>query len=304
MWMVTKAVRLTRIPGRKQSVWAAILISGLLAGTTLGQGPIDVNETGLHDANSVYGIDGSAYIDPWTNSQSITVFAWGETDPDLYANVNFSAYGIYSSTATVTNSGQIDVTGTGGNANGIEGNAFASIYIYGLYGGGDVSNTGAIGVNATGGDATADNAAYALAQVYGIYANENANNTGNITINETGGDARSYGGAASAYVDVYGIFASMDAFNEGTLSITAMGGGANTDDPFGNANANVHAYGLYAYGNVTNAGNLTVHAIDGTAITASEGFYGGYASANATAYGIYSNGDTDNTGDLTVTATA
>jgi len=153
MRIFTTAEQAPRIHAKRQPVWAIWLVFGLLSGPALAQ--IDVNETGLHDANSVYGIDGSAYMTPWTNGQSITLFASGETDPNLYSNVSFNAYGIYSSVG-LTNNGQINVTGTGGSAYGIEGTAFASIYIYGLYGLSDVTNTAAIGIDATGGSPTAD----------------------------------------------------------------------------------------------------------------------------------------------------
>ncbi len=303
MQIFTKAERSTGIGRSRQFIWAIGLAIACLSGTALGQ--VDVNETGLHDANSVYGIDGSAYTDPWTNSQSVTLFAWGETDPNLYYyNVGFYAYGIDSNTA-LTNTGPIAVTGTGGNAYGIEGSAYAGIGVYGLYGVSDVSNSAAISVDATGGTATGNyENAFATTQVYGISAGGSVANSGAITIEERGGDARSNYGGAAAYVDVYGIFAMTDAFNDGAISITAYGGAAGTDSTDSASNANANVYGIYTYGSTDNTADLTIRAIGGFAESGGDGDPYASAYASSTAYGIYSEGDVSNTGDLTVIATA
>ncbi|HNS22131.1 MAG TPA: autotransporter outer membrane beta-barrel domain-containing protein [Sedimentisphaerales bacterium] len=302
MQIFTKAERSTGIGRSRQFTWAIGLAIACLSGAALGQ--VDVNETGLHDANSVYGIDGSAYTAPWTNSQSITLFAWGETDPNLYYdNAGFYAYGIDSNTA-LTNTGPIAVTGTGGNAYGIEGSAYANIGVYGLYGVSDVSNSAAIGVDATGGAATASHYnAFATTQVYGISAGGSVTNSGAITIEERGGDARSDYGGAAAYVDVYGIFAMTDASNSGEISITAYGGGAGTDSADNTSNASTNVYGIYTYGGTDNTADLTVRAIGGFAESGGDGSPYASAYAGSTAYGIYSEGDVNNTGDLTVIAT-
>ncbi len=176
MRFFTQAVRPLRTPG--QSVWVVLLTWGLLSGEALGQ-----TYTGLHDANSVYGIPHFDFS-PWTNDDIIALLGQGATDPN-FTNVSFSAYGIYSF-ASLTNLAAIDVNGVGGNAFGIVGavsaSVQASVQAYGIFaeteGPADVDNSGNITVTASGGTAESSvGNADAHAWAFGIFVNGNVTNT-------------------------------------------------------------------------------------------------------------------------------
>lgn len=294
-------VQSLRFLQRRQILWATMLTLGLLSGPVFGQlGPIDVNETGLHDANSVYGINGSAYATPWTNDQIIHLLAWGQTDPNLYTNVSFYAYGIYS-TPTLTNTGAIDVNAFGGNAQS-DGGVASGSRAHGIRGLADVNNSADLGVTAIGGNATntgASGDAYATNLVYGIQADGSVVNSGDIFGSATGGTAQSnsmdpYSGTG-ANGWAYGIYAANTVDNTGDITILATGG---TATGAGSATT-AQAFGLGIRGGsglVSNTGDISVTAMGGTA--------SGGGNALAIAYGIMSSGGVDNSGDITVSATA
>jgi hypothetical protein len=281
-----------------------MLLSGVLAGAALAQGPINVNETGLHDGEFVYGIDGTAFSTPWTNSDVITVLGSGELDSELYPNVMFSLYGIYSG-ANVTNQAAIDVSGVGGNAFSNEGTAYASVNVYGIFGNPDgdveVTNSGDITVTAQAGYAeSTDGTANALASVYGISANHTLTNSGVIDVSAIAGTATATATSgytyASAMASAAGLRTNGDVINDGQITVNATGGTANSENL--SASASVDASGIYAYSGVVNTANIAASATGGT--TNAEG--SGYAGA--TAYGIRNSSETvDNSGDITVTAT-
>lgn len=292
MRISAKGMCLPRVLGRRQSVWAVLLVSGLLTGTALGQ--IDVNETGLHDANEVFGIDGSSYTVPWTNDQIISLLAWGETDPNLYTDVSFSAYGIYSATDLI-NSGAIGVSAFGGTVGTSASPASAFVQAYGILTFAGVNNNGDIAVAATGGNASSSfDMADGHALAYGIFAEATVSNSGDIAAAATGGNANAGGGLAYAHAEAYGIYGIGDVDNTGGLTVIATGGNAAGAGNFADAHAG--AYGIYgSSGLVSNAGDITITATGGTANA-------GAVVANAQAYGIITYGDVINSGNITATA--
>jgi len=301
-------VRFLRVVERQTVLWTALLTVGLLSGTALGQGPIDVNETGLHDANSVYGIDHSDF-DPWTNNQIITLLGWGETDPNLYPDVSFYAYGIRSLASSLTNLAAIDVNAVGGNALGVEGGASAFVNAYGIFaqteGPADVNNAGSITVTALGGSAgssAGDMDAHALA--YGIFADGDVINSGGISATAIGGtvDAGGSYNLVAAYAVIYGIQADGYVLNSGDIAVTAAGGTATSGVGLpenSGTDAYAEAFGIQAFMGVENSGDISVLATGGTADSDDA------VNADALAYGIYNAfGEVSNAGDITVTATA
>jgi len=284
---------------RRPSLWAGMLVALLLTGIALGQGPIDVSETGLHDSESIYGINGIDFSTPWTNNQIITVLGWGQTDPNLYTNVSFYAYGIYS-TPSLTSTGAVDVNALGGNAQS-DGGVAANSRAHGIRGLVDVNNSGDLAVTAIGGNATHTSTsgdAYAAGLIYGIQANGSVVNSGDIFGSATGGTVDSnsqnpYAGAG-ANAQAFGIYAANTVDNTGDITILATGG---TAISAGSATT-AQAFGLGIHGGsglVSNAGDISVTAVGGIA---SDG------DAMAVAYGIMSSGGVDNSGDITVSATA
>jgi hypothetical protein len=284
-----------------------MLVALLLTGIALGQGPIDVNETGLHDSESIYGIDGTDFSTPWTNSTIITLLGWGETDPNLYSDVAFYAYGI-NSFSSLTNLAAINVDGVGGNALGIEGSASAFVHAYGIFaeseGSVNITNSGGITVAARGGTAESDTGtadAYALA--YGISAHGNLTNSGAIDVLAVGGNAVAddYSGFADAFGRAYGLFSSGSVLNSADITASSAGGDAfsnGTGGYYSGVQAHAETFGIYAYYGVENSGTLTVLATAGNAQAS-----GSFADARANAYGIYSFfGQVNNTGSVNVTA--
>ncbi|MBN1508303.1 MAG: autotransporter outer membrane beta-barrel domain-containing protein [Sedimentisphaerales bacterium] len=279
-----------------------MLVLGLLFGTALGQ--INVNRTGLHDANQVFGIDGSAYVDPWTNNQTITVFGQGDTtDPHLYTDVSFGIYGIGSAPA-LTNTNWIDANGVGGFTSISDGFASAMVQTYGIWGMADVANSSTVTVAATGGIAHSSSEssfANANARTYGISAHGALVNSGSLFVTATGGTAESNGNTpfysgALAEAEVFGIYGHSEVNNTGGITALATGGTATSAG--GSANAYAYAYGIYGmFEQVTNSGDIAVTAAGGTA-NVQEG------NADAYAYGILALGNVANSGDITATATA
>jgi len=290
----------------RQSPWIVMLVLGLLAGTSLGQGPINLSKTGLHDGQSIYGIDGSLFLTPWTNNDSIrTLLGLGETDPDLYSNVSFIAYGIYSN-VNLLNLAEIDVNAVGGNASTSEGEAEASVRAYGIFanpeGGAAVENSGNITVTAWGGTAQSTAAtALGYAEAYGISASDTLTNSGVINVSSTGGTADSTGadGFARAYARAYGLYANGEIINSGTVTATATGGTATSSggSEDSSAQAFAEAFGLYADGGVESNADITVSATGGNASAVD-----GNAPAFAAGYGILVEPDAEvnNNGNITV----
>jgi hypothetical protein len=280
-----------------------------LSGSAFGQ--INVNETGLHDANSVYGINGSAYAVPWTNDQRISLFAWGQTDPNLYLNVSFNAYGIFSNVG-MTNRGDITVSASGGNVFSIDySEIFTHVTAYGIRAEGEVDNTGILrvfGFGGTGSSREGHTNAYAI--IYGIYqvgAVESGpvgrvDNSGPITVSARGGDTSTnyVNGYADATTCTYGISAYGDVNNTGNITADSTGGTAHTAGTSSSASAEASAkvFGIHSYNSVYNAGDISVNATGGAADS-----LGAPVFVNATAYGIY--GDSpyvSNGGVINVTA--
>lgn len=293
----------------RQYIWALGLALACLSGSALGQ--IDVNETGLHDANSVYGINGSAYAVPWTNDQRISLFAWGQADPNLYTDVSFHAYGIFSDVG-MTNTGAVDVNAVGGNVSniGID-EVFAHLTAYGIHARGEVNNAGILRVFALGGTGdSSEGHTNACATIYGIHQigegeggpAGRVDNSGPITVSARGGDADTgyVDGYADAAAYAYGISAEGDVNNTGNITATSTGGTAHTAGTSSSASADASAevYGIHSYNSVYNAGDISVLATGGVADS-----LGASVFANATAYGIYGDSPSvSNDGVINVTA--
>ncbi|MEN6338463.1 MAG: hypothetical protein ABFE01_29760 [Phycisphaerales bacterium] len=275
------------------------MILGLAWATAGAQ--VDVNETGLHDGESVYGVEMPTTPDPYVTLEPITLFAWGETDPNLHAETMFSAYGIYGvheDAVHLVNSGAVDVHASGGMSYGP--GAMAHILnASGIYVSGDVDNTGDIAVSAVGGTADAcEGIGYAgINAAYGLFAEFDVNNAGDITIYAAAGttDANTL---ADAQIDVAGLHAGGDVNNVGNINVAAQGGRAtvNPDSFQGMALADVEAVGLYAGADANNAGGITVTAIAGTAEAT------GVTTATAITTGLYGYEAVVNAGDVSVTA--
>jgi len=305
-----------------------ILVLGVLPNVALGQ--VDVTEPNLHDAEVVYGVE-AAGPGSYVNSQGISLLALGETDPLLYADASFYAYGLFCNVADVNlvNSGAIDVNAVGGNTTANDG-ADADVYAYGIRGVRDVNNIGDILVAVLGGtvnvpasvaDVWTDGDAYVYA--YGIDADGDVNNTGVVTVTVAGGTATVSADANDTYanadantdIDAYGIDAGGDVDNAGAITVTAAGGTATTslvdaNDTYVNADADadVDAYGIDADGDVNNTGAVVVTATGGTATAsavadANDNYVDADADADAYASGLEAWGAVTNTGAITLTAT-
>ena len=161
------------------------VISVVLALSAIVSGQINVTETGLNSGESVYGLDVTGGADPYLNGVPISLTALGETNPALYIDTGFYAYGLYGD-VNMVNTGAIDVTAVGGNMSN-NSSANGNVRIYGLYDlAGDVNNTGTITVDLTG--ATAEGP-YANAETYayGLYSDttdtfRTVNNSGDIAV--------------------------------------------------------------------------------------------------------------------------
>ncbi len=324
-----------RYLGRRQQILAALAILGSICAVAGAQ--VDVNETGLHDDAGVSGLEILAPAPPYLNAENISVWAWGETDPDLYTNVAFGAYGIYSE-PNLTNTGSIGVNAVGGNATATNASTLAYIwdttglftlgdadnignitisvlggtavsssgaanvniqFAEGVYAQGDANNAGNITITATGGtaDSSAGSAYASMWQVMGVEAGGNLYNTGDITITATGGTANA-GNDAFAYSSATGLFTEKDANNTGTLSVTAIGGSATTNGEYATASAAADAYGIDADWDINNGGAVTTNAIGGMATAGQNA-----AEADATADGLRGGGNITNIGDVIASAT-
>ncbi|MEN6334215.1 MAG: hypothetical protein ABFE01_08130, partial [Phycisphaerales bacterium] len=278
-------------------------MSALLAGAALGQ-----TYENLHDSDTVYGLDRSAFSTPWTNSDVLTLLGFGETDSELYPDVSFTAYGIFTG-ASLTNQAAIDVNGVGGNAYGSESDADANVDAHGIFSEAErnveVTNSGNISVAGWGGYAeSASGSARAYADVSGISANLTLTNSGTILASATGGAATATGamGITNVYGRAYGLNADADVINTGDVSVFAAGGTGTVttaESYYASAQAQGQGFGISAHDGVDNTGTIAVRAVGGTAESAYS-----YAYADAIAYGIFNSyGTVHNAGDITVEAT-
>jgi len=306
MCNVGKRYRSARCLGGRKQILAALTILGSMC--ALVSARIDVNETGLHGGEGVYGLTAPLTPDPYVNAEDIALFAWGETNPSLYANVWFNAYGI-SANANLVNSGDVGVTATGGNANadgqGLDTDARAVAYGI-LSAQGQISNSGQIDVTASGGTASAMSnspmrEASATAWAYGLSAqNGRVDNTGRITVTAQGGHALADGDVNTAGT-AYGVYATHGGVtNRADVTVAAIGGTAETGN---RATANATARGIWTDGDLNNMGNLTVTAVGGTAMTDGRS---GIANLSNYAYteGVYTLGMLTNRGNVTAIATS
>ena len=302
---VDRMYRLARCLGGQQQILAAMAIIGSICASAGAQ--INVNETGLHDGESVYGFHAPPTPIPYVNLEAITLFALGETDPTLYANVSFYAYGLYSD-ASLINSGVIDVNAIGGNATTNSGLASANIPgVLGIHAGGDANNTGTITIAATAGtaDSSSEGAYASVGETAGIYAEGDIYNAGDITITATGGTANS---AEDAFASAYavGLDTERSANNTGALSITAIGGSAMADGHFATASTTAIAYGINSNGNIINTDAITATAAGGMATArrpSDDPTATAYADTWAEAYGFLAQSNVSNSGSIIATAT-
>ena len=291
MHVSNQTKRLKVSGGVIRQVWVSLVTVCLFSGLGLAQ--IDVNETGLHDGEIVYGLNVPVTPIPYMNWDDITLRARGETDPNRYAYVTFYAYGLHSDFYLTQNAGAIRVDAAGGMAHAT-GDASASIpAIQGLYGDGGVDNQGDINVYALAGDAESSegNASASVTEAYGLNARTDADNTGNITIVASAGTVKAHG-VARALVDVTGLRGGGNVNNVGDIDVSGSGGTAKTTQ--GGASATVTATGLDAGGGASNAGNIRV--------SATAGLLSGSGDALAQAIGLDANDGVTNTGDIRVRA--
>jgi len=291
---------------------------------------IDANETGLHDGATVYGLDAPLTPVPYVNLDAITLFAWGETDPNLYTDVSFNAFGLLVD-VNLVNSGAIAVAATGGMAaaTGASTPAEANNVAYGVYSTyGLITNSGRINVMSLGGTASSEATSFtmretsAAADAYGVYAEDGAiNNTADVNVVATGGTATGAetnntnevtAGAWASGLYLYGsaglVFTYPDRRidNTGDIVVTATAGNAEgAGDDIG---AVAWAYGITAIDGapVVNSGDIMVTATGGDALcTSTDTSDDSGAYAGATAKGIQSDSaDLDNSGSMTVSAMA
>jgi hypothetical protein len=288
--------------GRRQILVALAILGTLCAGAAA---QIRVEEPGLHDGESVYGLYVPAI--PYVNWDDISLLAWGETNPDLYANVSFSAYGLYGE-ADTDNVGWIHVVATGGAADtdGLGIPADAQAVAFGVFAAqGALINDGYIDATAFGGKASSTlNApmqnASAAAVAYGLYAADGAiDNIGDITAGAEGGAAWA-DSDADAMAIAYGLVTDNGgAYNDGDVMVTALGGTAETGN---GAYADGSATGLSINGDLSNTGYLDVASGGGTATTNGLGNVA-QAFAQSFAGGIEAQGTVDNSGAIYAEAT-
>ncbi len=219
------------------------LMAVLLSLSVTARAQIDVNETDLHDGQTVYGLQTPGAPIPYINLEAIYLWAWGANDAN-YPNSSFYAYGLYTGIDLI-NSGAVDVNAVGGTATVVGG---ALVEAYGIGGTASVDNSGDVTVGTTGGTGVFDPF---------ILANNFAN---------TGPDTRAYGISTSGTVH-----------NDGTILVTATGGpGTMVDvgdpDNIGYASLFVRtdAQGISA-GDVDNTGAITAIASGATLVLASTG---------------------------------
>ncbi len=311
------------------SLFWGILCVSLLPMAASAQ--ISVTEPNLHNDEPVYGLEVTASTSPQTNSQDVSLLALGETDPLLYTDVRFYAYGLYCNLADVNivNTGAIDVNAVGGRTTA-NGSVDADIRAYGIRAVGDVNNIGDILVSVLGGTTSVPASVAGIwteaethVYAYGIDTDGDVNNTGGITVTAAGGtattvaDANDTYGDADADTDVRadGIDAGGAVDNSGAIVVTGTAGTATATVVDANdtlmsayADAYTHIEGIDAIGDVNNTGAVTVTGTGGTATAttvadANDNRVDVDADADAYAEGIEGGGRVTNTGAITVTAT-
>lgn len=292
--------------GGRQQILAALAILGLMCAIAGAQ--INVNKTGLHDAENVYGLYAPSTPIPYVNSQDISLLAWGETDASLYATVWFNAHGLRAD-VNLVNTGAIAVTANGGLADtdnlGMSADARAVAFgIFTLEG--MITNHAQIDVTASGGTAWSRfNAPMENAQASGLatglYANHDAiDNTGKITLAAYGGraladsDGDAVGNACGLFTREAGVN------NSGDVTVTVIGGTADTGNA---AYTNANATGLSADGNVNNTGDLAIAATAGSSTTNGHGNVAdAYALGDAQGITTFQ-GTVNNSGRMIISAT-
>ncbi|MCX5644467.1 MAG: hypothetical protein NTZ17_07250 [Phycisphaerae bacterium] len=237
-----------------------------------------------------------------TNTGAIAVTATGGTadantnnvrgyaSADADASANADGIGVmegYFNDVSISNTGAITVTATGGtvnaaaDANDDSANASANTEAYatgisvmdGEFHDVTITNEGAMTVTATGGTGNAaaaanDGSANASANAAGIGAMEGEfhdvtiTNEGAITVTAQGGTAN-----ASASADGVADANEADVKKGGSASAGANASTGASGQPYANADAAARASGIIANnGDVNNVGDITVTATGGTAI--------------------------------------
>jgi len=254
-WTNSDIITLLGLGETNSSLYAntAFSIYGISSGASLtNEATIDVN-----------GVGGNAYSDEGT----------------AYAVVD--AYGIYAFRdrgVEITNSGNTTVTARGGNAEADGFAAQAYAVVYGISADETITNSGTIDASASGGTVTASNnttSADAQGVAYGLYSSDNVINDGQIVVSATGGNAISGGEtpSAHAYASAFGLYGTNGVQNTGELTVLATGG---TADGTTNTMASANAQGISSsLGDVINSGAIVVMATGGTVLS------GGSASATA-----------------------
>lgn len=300
--------------GRRYGIPAALAILAWISGVTSAQ--IDVNETGLHDGEIVYGLETPGTPIPYVNLEAIYLWAWGINDAN-YPNSSFYACGLYTSIDLI-NSGAVDVNAVGGTATVVGG---ALVDAHGIQGTGSVDNSGAVTVGATGGTGVFD--PFILAnnfantgpdtRAYGISTNENVHNEGAIVVTATGGPGTMEEVGDPDNVGYASLFVRTDATGisggdvDNTGAITAIASGAtlllgSTGKTTAYASDDSGAIGILAEGDATNSGDIVAIASSGNVAATAETY--AYAYADPEAYGIIVTGNLVNSGAITAEAIA
>lgn len=292
------------------------LLTTILALSATVTAQIDVNETDLHDGQTVYGLQTPATPIPYINLDAIYLWAWGTNDAN-YPNSSFYAYGLYTGIDLI-NSGTVDVNAVGGTATVVGG---ALVEAYGIRGTGSIDNSGDVTVGATGGTGVFDPFILANSfantgpdtRVYGIWTDADVHNDGAIVVTATGGPGTMVEagdpdniGYASLFVrtDAQGISAG-DVDNTGDITAIASGATlvlASTGKTTAYASEDSGAIGILAEGNATNSGDIVAIAAGGNVTATAETY--AYAYADPEAYGIIVTGNLVNSGAITAEATA
>lgn len=327
--------------GQGRHLVAAMIVASLCA---VAGAQIDKTETDLHGAQKVYGLYAPTTPVPYINEGAITLRAMGATDPNasffayglftdvslinsgvLYVagiggtadsnaltvapNADSTAYGLYSTSGLIANSGSVEVLAGGGFASGgtpsaelgeAEDKTSASAVAQGVYStDGAIENTAEVFVSAVAHDATGDTSdtwtkVYATARAYGLHIGYDpemsgegryVTNSGNITIDARGGNVEGASSDVGASAWGYGIAPDVaPVSNSGRIMVDVYGGQATSTS--GVVDSGVYAK-AWAYGitsekaDLTNSNSVLSVALGGTA--AGNGTARAYSDAEATA---------------------
>lgn len=259
--------------------WTLCLPAGLAIAAD-----ISITQSGLHNGDTVYGLDITGAASPYLNADNYSMQLSGD-DAVGYANVSFDAFGIgvhSFSAVNLQNQAQIVLDVSGGEAVSTAfGTAQNWINAYGIYSTWYSGNSGAILVSLMGETVISSISGSA----FGGYADvdlestgiesyfESVNNTGNISITTAGGTVTSsgvddfYGSRARVVIRSTGIKAFQGVNNSGDLDVIASGGTSTCSDA-GDCDLYVDlgALGIKVdIGTVNNSGNLSVAANGGIA---------------------------------------